>query len=92
MSALLTRAARVGVIADIATRFYTNVGPQDRTRKLFAGMTPRQIWIGHKQGEWVAAKAERDVALLAGDDAGYARYDAMCDRLSAEIDELEETA
>ena len=51
-----------------------------------------QIYIGHKQGEWQCAKEERDHALLDGDDAGYDRYNAMMDLLSADLDALEEAA
>lgn len=92
MTSLLNRATRVDVIAGIAARHFSNRDVQDRQRALFAGMTPRQIYIGHKQGEWQCAKEERDHALLDGDDAGYDRYNAMMDLLSADLDALEEAA
>lgn len=90
VSSLLDRATRTDLIAGIATRFFSNTAVQDRTRSLFAGMTTREQWLFHKSAEWDAAKRERDVALLAGDDAGYARYDAMMCSLNTDIDALEE--
>lgn len=92
MSSLLNRAQHVDTIAGLATRYFSNRNVQDRQRELFSGMTTRQQWIGQKTGEWICAKELRDVALLAGDDAGYARYDAMMDSLSADLDALEEVA
>jgi hypothetical protein len=75
-----------------AAAYYSSTWNQDRQRLLWSGMTTRQQWIGHKTGEWLCAKELRDVALLAGDDTGYARYDAMMDSLSADLDALEEVA
>lgn len=70
-----------------ATDHFSNTWVQDRTRRLFAGMSPIEQRLHHKRAEWSAAAAEWHAAW---DTPDASHWDRMMDSLNAEIEDLEE--
>lgn len=72
--------------------FLHTVEAQDRYRRLFAGMTPQAVRLHHLTAEYECARDELHRAIRLGHAVDEQRWLEVCDRLSADLDAMDDAA